>query len=133
MRPILCVGEPERNGADWFVQVREQLLASLPDDPPDGFALAYEPIWAIGSGRTPTLEEIGDALARLRDTLVARIGGIGEAVPLLYGGSVGAGNAREICALPEVGGLLIGGASLTAASMTAILGEVGAARAVAAN
>jgi triosephosphate isomerase (TIM) len=128
LRPILCVGETVRDGADWFAGVREQLLASLPDDPVGGFALAYEPVWAIGSGRTPTLAEIGDALARLRETLAERLGGAGSAVPLLYGGSVNAGNAREICALPEVGGLLIGGASLTAASMQAILGAADAAR-----
>jgi triosephosphate isomerase (TIM) len=120
LRPILCVGETVRD-ANWFAGVREQLLGSLPDDPPHGFALAYEPIWAIGSGRTPTLAEIDDALARLRETLAERLGDAGRAVPLLYGGSVAAGNAQEICALPAVDGLLIGGASLSAASMAAIL------------
>ncbi len=122
LRPILCVGEGRRDGADWFLGVRDQLLASLPDEPPADFALAYEPIWAIGSGMTPGLAEIGDALAGLREVLAARLGAAAGAVPLLYGGSVNAGNAREICALPMVDGLLVGGASMTAASMAAIFG-----------
>jgi triosephosphate isomerase (TIM) len=127
LRPILCVGETVRGGADWFAGVREQLLGSLPDDPVPAFALAYEPVWAIGSGRTPTLTEIEDALARLRETLAERLGGNANAVPLLYGGSVGPDNAPEICALPAVDGLLIGGASLSAASMAAIFDAADAA------
>lgn len=130
LRPILCVGETVRDGADWFAGVRDQLLGSLPEDPVHDFALAYEPVWAIGSGRTPTLAEIDDALVRLREVLVERLGGRGRAVPLLYGGSVNAANAAEICALPAVGGLLIGGASLSAASMAAILQAAEAAASV---
>lgn len=127
LRPILCVGETVREGAGWFAGVREQLLGSLPDDPGAGFALAYEPVWAIGSGRTPTLAEIEDALGGLREVLR----GEGHTAPLLYGGSVNPGNAREICALPAVNGLLVGGASLSAPSMTVIVEAAEAALRVA--
>jgi triosephosphate isomerase len=85
------------------------------------FALAYEPVWAIGTGLTPTTDEIEQMHAAIRGVLVHRFGAAGAAVPILYGGSVKPSNAAEILALPEVGGALVGGASLKASDLEAII------------
>ncbi len=114
LTPIVCVGETaaERDAGEAEDVVRSQLMHSLPE----GFAgvVAYEPIWAIGTGRTPTSAEITAMHAAIRAALVGQFPAGGAATPILYGGSVKPGNAAEILALPEVGGALVGGASLVA-------------------
>jgi triosephosphate isomerase len=113
---ILCVGEKleVRDAGQATSFVVEQLDASLPDNL-DGtveLAIAYEPVWAIGTGRTPTAAEIGDMHSTLRQRLVGRYGDQGAGIRILYGGSVKGSNAAEIFAVPEVDGALVGGASL---------------------
>ncbi len=120
LTPIVCVGESEAERAAGRADaiIAGQLAGSLPG----GFAgiLAYEPVWAIGSGRTPAEDEIAAMHALIRARLAAACGAAGRAMPILYGGSVKAANAAAIFALPEVGGGLIGGASLVAAEFLAI-------------
>jgi triosephosphate isomerase len=109
--PILCVGESEQQrDAGQAVQiVSSQLRAALPADlRADQFVVAYEPVWAIGSGRTPTAHEISDIHAAIRKALPKPA----QAARILYGGSVKPANARAILALPGVDGALVGGASL---------------------
>ena len=86
--------------------------------------MAYEPVWAIGTGLTPTLAEIAAVHAAIRGALVRKLGAAGEAAPILYGGSVKAANAAEILATAEVGGALVGGASLKAADFLGIIRAV---------
>ncbi len=130
LRVILCVGESlavhEKGAA--VATVSAQLDASLPGElaNPHGFAVAYEPIWAIGTGRVPTLEDIGEMHRALRARLVERYGDKGEAVRILYGGSVKASNAREIFAVDDVDGALVGGASLDPADFLPILAAAAA-------
>ena len=87
-------------------------------------AIGYEPLWAIGSGQMPTSEEIAEMHAHIRQCLVTRLGTEGKDVRILYGGSVKPSNACEILAVPEVGGALIGGASLKATDFEAIVNAV---------
>jgi triosephosphate isomerase len=120
LTPIVCVGETaaERDAGEAEDVVRSQLRHSLPD----GFAglVAYEPIWAIGTGRTPTFDDITAMHAAIRAALVAQYPAGGGVTPILYGGSVKPGNAAAILALPDVGGALVGGASLIADDFLAI-------------
>lgn len=123
LRPIVCVGETlsEREAGTAEAVVARQLAGSLPP----GFAeaggvVAYEPVWAIGTGRTPTEADILAMHARLRAEVLALCGPAGLGVRLLYGGSVKPGNAAAILALPEVNGALVGGAALVAADFLAI-------------
>jgi len=118
---ILCVGESldEREAGRAVATVSAQLDASLPPAPP--YAVAYEPIWAIGTGRIPSLRDIGEMHNALRGRLVAAYGRAGDGVRLLYGGSVKPTNAAEIFAVPDVDGALVGGASLTAADFLPIV------------
>jgi triosephosphate isomerase (TIM) len=121
---IICVGETERQrdaGATLDV-IGAQLLGSLPKGATSAnVVIAYEPVWAIGTGRTPTLPEIADVHLFLRSRLTARMGADALEVRLLYGGSVKPSNAAEIFALPNVDGALVGGASLKAADFGAIV------------
>jgi len=90
--------------------------------------IAYEPVWAIGTGRTPTTDQIGEVHDFIRARLVARFGdGVGRSVRLLYGGSVKPGNAAEIFAVSNVDGALVGGASLKASDFGAIIAALDAA------
>jgi triosephosphate isomerase len=118
--PVVCVGETEaeRDEGVHLAVVGGQVAASLPD----GFAgvVAYEPIWAIGSGRTPTEGDVEVLHRHIRSALVARLGAAGAAVRILYGGSVKPGNAAALLAVPEVGGALVGGASLDVVQFLAI-------------
>jgi glycosyltransferase involved in cell wall biosynthesis len=98
-----------------------QLDGSLPDAA-EGLIIAYEPVWAIGTGIIPTLADVAAAHSFIRARLAARYGGGGHGVRILYGGSVTPANAGELLAVDEVGGVLVGGASLTAASLLAIAG-----------
>lgn len=120
LTPIICVGETEaeREAGEAEHVVRSQLLHSLPA----GFAgaVAYEPVWAIGTGRTPTTGDVAAMHAAIRAALLAQLGGAGAKTLILYGGSVKPGNAASLLALPEVGGALVGGASLRAEDFLAI-------------
>ena len=113
LTPIVCVGETreEREAGRAEAVVREQLKGSLPEG---GFVVAYEPVWAIGTGLTPTTDDIRAMHAAIRDA-------VGGGVPILYGGSMKPSNAREILSVTEVGGGLIGGASLKAADLLGIV------------
>ena len=119
---ILCVGESDevRSKGNAVSHVIDQLDASLPDDP-SRLSIAYEPIWAIGTGKVAGVAEIGKMHAALRQRLVVTYGAAGEGVRILYGGSVKASNAAEIFAVPDVDGALVGGASLTAADFVPII------------
>ncbi|HXQ14038.1 MAG TPA: triose-phosphate isomerase [Caulobacteraceae bacterium] len=122
LEPIVCVGETsaEREAGRTLEVVLEQLRGSLPDALAGApFALAYEPIWAIGTGVTPTSAEIEDVHGAIRRALSERWPGAGA--PILYGGSVKPDNASEILGLAEVGGALVGGASLTATQFLPIV------------
>ena len=125
--PIICVGETEaeRLGGRAGAVVERQLADSLPD----GFAgiVAYEPVWAIGTGRTPTEADIAAIHGVIRAHLAARFGAAGGTTPILYGGSMKPTNARAILALPNVDGGLVGGASLVAADFLAIAQAAGPA------
>jgi triosephosphate isomerase len=125
LEPILCVGESEqaRDAGETQAVLERQLQADLADVEPGRVAevvIAYEPIWAIGTGRTATPEQAQEACAFIRDVLRMR-GGAGEKVRILYGGSVKPGNAAELLALPDVDGALVGGASLDAEEFAAIV------------
>ncbi|HEX8056721.1 MAG TPA: triose-phosphate isomerase, partial [Novosphingobium sp.] len=106
----------------------DQLAGSLPQagDAAAKLSVAYEPVWAIGTGRVPSVDDVGAMHRAIRAKLVAAYGEAGAAVRILYGGSVNAGNAAELLAADEVGGALVGGASLTAESFTAIIGAAAA-------
>ena len=118
---IVCVGETEaqRDAGAHESTVTEQLDASLPDDLTD-IIIAYEPVWAIGTGRTPTPEDVAAMHAHIRANLIARFGEAGQGARILYGGSVKPENAALLLGQPNVGGALVGGASLTATSLLAI-------------
>ena len=118
---ILCIGESleVREAGDALAVVSAQQDASLPAAAP--LAVAYEPIWAIGTGRIPSLEDIAAMHAALRGRLIAAYGDAGRGVRLLYGGSVKPGNAAAIFALADVDGALVGGASLSAADFLPIV------------
>ncbi len=122
---ILCVGESDevREAGQAVDTVSAQLDASLPVSiaDPARFAVAYEPIWAIGTGKVPSVADIGEMHAALRSRLIAAFGEPGDRVRILYGGSVKASNAAEIFAIPDVDGALVGGASLKAADFLPIV------------
>ncbi|MDX2232961.1 MAG: triose-phosphate isomerase [Hyphomonadaceae bacterium] len=121
--PIICVGETleERRQGRTIAVVGEQLAESVPETADARTVIAYEPVWAIGTGLTPTVGEIGAVHAALRKALLDRFGAVGAAVRLLYGGSVKPANAAEIFAVDDVDGALVGGASLKAADFAAII------------
>ena len=123
LQVILCVGESDdvRTSGDAVAHVIDQLDASLPDDPAR-LSIAYEPIWAIGTGKVAGTGDIAEMHAALRERLVATYGEAGQGMRILYGGSVKASNAAEIFAVPDVDGALVGGASLTAADFVPIIG-----------
>jgi triosephosphate isomerase len=124
LEPIVCFGETlaQRDGGQAEVVVTGMARGSLPASlAGQAFAVAYEPVWAIGTGRTPTMADIEHIHEALRAVLVERFGQHGATVPILYGGSVKPDNARDILAMPEVGGALVGGASLKAADFLAII------------
>lgn len=124
LAPIVCVGETlEQREAGRAVEiVRDQVMNSLPKAVLAGdFAVAYEPVWAIGTGLTPTLEQIEEVHRAVRAAMLERLGPGSAAAPILYGGSVKPDNARDILAVREVGGALVGGASLKAADFLPII------------
>ncbi|WP_292064512.1 triose-phosphate isomerase [Brevundimonas sp. UBA7664] len=124
LAPIICVGETlEQREAGRAVEVvRGQIMGSLPLAlAGQDFAVAYEPVWAIGTGLTPTLQQIEEVHRAVRAAMIERLGLGIAATPILYGGSVKPDNAAEILAVPEVGGALVGGASLKAADFIGIV------------
>ncbi len=127
---VVCVGETEaeRDAGQTLAVVGRQLAGSVPDAATaDTLVVAYEPVWAIGTGRTPTLDEIAEVHAFMRAELTARFGAIASGIRLLYGGSVKPSNAVEIFAVKDVDGALVGGASLKAADFGAIVAALSAA------
>jgi triosephosphate isomerase len=124
--PILCVGETEaeRDGGDTERKLRHQIgedLAGVSDEQLAEVVIAYEPIWAIGTGRVATPEQAQDAIAFVRALVGGRSPEAAERVRILYGGSVKPENAAELLALPDVDGALVGGASLDADSFAKIV------------
>jgi triosephosphate isomerase len=119
---IVCVGETQaqRDGGEAEAVVGGQLAGSLPDSVL-GVIVAYEPVWAIGTGRTPTPQDVAAIHGFIRAALVARYGAAGQGVRILYGGSVKPDNAAVLLGQAHVDGALVGGASLTAASLLAIV------------
>ncbi|MBX3482169.1 triose-phosphate isomerase [Phenylobacterium sp.] len=124
LEPIVCVGETlaQRKAGDTLAVVTGQVRGSLPAElAGKAFSVAYEPVWAIGTGLTPTTPEIEDVHRAIRATLVELFGEAGRGVPILYGGSVKPSNAAEILHADEVGGALVGGASLKADDFLGII------------
>jgi len=124
---IICIGETQSQRSDGkaLSVCGDQIAGSVPEGMiSSATAIGYEPLWAIGTGHMPTSEEITEMHAHIRQCLVARLGGQGNEVRILYGGSVKPSNARDILALPEVGGALVGGASLRAKDFEAIFRSV---------
>jgi triosephosphate isomerase len=120
---IVCVGETkdERVGGAALGVVARQLAASLPDGATaENLVIAYEPIWAIGTGLTPTPVDVAEVHNAIRQAIVARFGAHGQAIRILYGGSVKPANAAELMGVGDVDGALVGGASLKAAEFLAI-------------
>jgi triosephosphate isomerase len=119
--PVVCVGETrvERDAGKAHDVVGGQLTGSLPESAAD-FVVAYEPVWAIGTGLTPTPKDVRDMHGFIRKQLAARFGDESQTVRILYGGSVKASNAAELLAIDNVDGALVGGASLNAEEFLAI-------------
>ncbi len=122
---ILCVGETEqeRDSGKAVEIVTGQVSGSAPqgENAVATLSIAYEPVWAIGTGRVPSVADVGEMHRALRTRLVEIYGEAGAEVRILYGGSVNAGNAAELLAADDVGGALVGGASLTAESFSSII------------
>lgn len=127
LQTIICIGETDaqRRAGTALKVCADQIRGSVPEGRiAAGNAIGYEPLWAIGSGNIPALDEIAQVHAHIRQCLVAGWGAQGGAIRILYGGSVNPANARAVLAVPEVGGALVGGASLKAAEFEAIVRSV---------
>lgn len=122
---VVCIGETlaEREAANTLEIIAGQLAGSLPDLlTGENTVVAYEPVWAIGTGKVPTTNQIGEVHDFIRSKLEARFGaGVGKSIRILYGGSVKANNADEIFAVSNVDGALVGGASLKASDFSPIV------------
>ncbi|WP_019833693.1 triose-phosphate isomerase [Sphingomonas sp. PR090111-T3T-6A] len=121
---IVCVGESEaeRDAGKAAERVETQLRGSLPVAGGDALVVAYEPIWAVGTGRTPSMQDIGAVHGLIRGVLRELLGAErAEAIRILYGGSITAANIAEVLDVPNVDGVLVGGASLTAAAFAPII------------
>ncbi len=123
--PVLCVGEllSDRESGSTTEVVMRQLRAGLERLTPDTIAtmaIAYEPVWAIGTGKSATPQDAAAVHSEIRRELVARVGEAGREIPVLYGGSVNGGNAKTLLAEPEIDGLLVGGACLDVDGWAAI-------------
>jgi triosephosphate isomerase len=124
LMPIVCIGETrqERDAGRALEVVGRQLEGSIPgvEEGLEGLVVAYEPVWAIGTGLTPTAQDIEEVHTFMREGLLARFGRSASSVRLLYGGSVKPANARELLSIANVNGALVGGASLLASDFVAI-------------
>jgi len=121
--PIICIGETEaeRDAGQALAVVSRQFNGSLPDGATGtNVVIAYEPVWAIGTGRTPTTEDVAEVHLRIRAEARERLGDGADDLLILYGGSVKPGNAAELLGIADVDGALVGGASLKAADFQAI-------------
>lgn len=121
---ILCVGEPRavRESGNAIDFVLAQVAGSVPSDfDPHRLAIAYEPIWAIGTGLVPTIDDVAAMHGAIRGALEARFGGAAQGMRILYGGSVNGENAAELLGAGDVDGALVGGASLTGAKFVPII------------
>jgi triosephosphate isomerase (TIM) len=126
---IVCVGETEveRDAGQAEAVVLGQLAGSVPEDAASGWlSVAYEPVWAIGTGRIPSLDDVAAMHGAIRAALVARFGEDGASMRILYGGSMNGENALDLLSVPNVDGGLIGGASLTAAKFLPIVAAASA-------
>jgi triosephosphate isomerase (TIM) len=127
MRPIFCCGEPlairEQEGQNGYVSTQlQESLFHLTAEQLTGFVIAYEPIWAIGTGKTASSAQAQEMHAHIRGVMAAQYGAaVADSISILYGGSVKAANAAEIFGQPDVDGGLVGGASLVAAEFAAII------------
>jgi len=124
LTPIICVGETkaQREAGEALAVVGAQLKGSVPVDPgARGLVVAYEPIWAIGTGLIPTIADVLEMHAFIRDELRRSLAARGESVPILYGGSVKPENIGELAPLANVNGVLVGGASLKAGDFLKII------------
>ena len=125
LKVIICVGETEaqRDASNTLEIISGQVAGSVPDAATgENCVIAYEPIWAIGTGRVPSTDQIGEVHDFIRTKLERRFGaGVGRSMRLLYGGSVKPSNAAEIFAVSNVDGALVGGASLKAADFSGII------------
>ena len=123
LRAIVCIGETkeERDNGETLPVLSRQLRESLPSDARGGTTVAYEPVWAIGSGLTPTISQITEAHAHIRHELIQILGQGADRIGIIYGGSVKPSNAAEITAIDHVDGALVGGASLKAADFIGII------------
>ena len=123
---IVCIGESleQRDKGQTLEICRDQLAGSLPDGArADNLVVAYEPVWAIGTGLTPTAADVEQIHHFIREFLVGRFGGEGAGMRILYGGSVKPANASELLAVPNVNGALVGGASMKAVDFLAIAAD----------
>lgn len=121
---IICVGETEaeRDAGKTLGIVLAQIEASIPEDAAaDTVVIAYEPVWAIGTGRTPTTDDVAEVHAAIRNALVQRFSAAGDGISILYGGSVKPTNAHELMSVANVNGALVGGASLKASDFNGII------------
>ena len=130
LTPILCLGETleQREAGETFRVLEEQLGAVLSSAGVESLrqaVIAYEPVWAIGTGRTATTEQAQEAHAFIRARIAQENTAVAEGVQILYGGSVNAGNASALFAMPDIDGGLVGGASLDAAAFTTICKSAG--------
>ncbi|WP_262695128.1 triose-phosphate isomerase [Kordiimonas aquimaris] len=124
LKAIICVGETEsqRDAGQTLSVVLSQVIDSIPSDASaDDFIIAYEPVWAIGTGRTPTVQDVADVHAAIRKQLVDRFTEAGKGIAILYGGSVKPSNADELMSVENVNGALVGGASLKAEDFNGII------------
>ena len=126
LEPILCVGESltQRESGETEALLTRQVaadLAGVPDNRLAGVVIAYEPIWAIGTGRTATTEQAEEAIALIRGLIESRSAEAAAAIRILYGGSVKPENAEELVSQPDVDGALVGGASLKPEDFAAIV------------
>jgi triosephosphate isomerase len=127
---VICIGETlaQRDSGETLALIGTQLAGSLPDGATgSNTVIAYEPVWAIGTGRVPTLDQIAEVHDFIRSTLTERFGDEGHGFRILYGGSVKPGNAAEIFSVANVDGALVGGASLKADDFQAIIDALDAA------
>lgn len=126
LKPVLCVGETleEREAGKVEEVIKTQLvggLANVPTDKAESVVIAYEPVWAIGTGKTATPEQAQEVHAFIRKELVGLLGQVGNAIRILYGGSMKPANADELLAKPDIDGGLIGGAALVAKDFLALI------------